>query len=48
MTQFRKYGLWLALLSTALMLSSCGIKPKKPFPPEGAEKNGYPRQYPSE
>ncbi len=43
----RNYGLWLALLSTALMLGACGIKPKDMLPPEGTEKNDFPRSYPS-
>ena len=48
MTQHRKYGLWLALLSTALLLNACGIKPKDMLPPEGTPKdNKFPRDYPT-
>ena len=48
MTRLRKYGLWLALLSTALVFSACGIKPKDMLPPEGTEKtNEFPRDYPT-
>jgi hypothetical protein len=48
MTRHRKYGLWLALLATALAISACGIKPKDMLPPEGTDKNNeFPRDYPT-
>ena len=42
------YGLWLALLSTALILGACGIKPKDMLPPEGSEDSTFPKTYPAE
>lgn len=48
MTRAPKYGLWLALLSTALLTSACGIKPKDMLPPEGAEDSTFPKTYPAE
>lgn len=46
MNPMRKYGLWIALLATAVMIAGCGIKPNHLDQPPGTEPNEFPRDYP--
>lgn len=47
MERLTNYGLCITLLAT-LLIAGCGIKPGHLDPPQGADKNEFPRPYPSQ
>lgn len=42
-----KWTVLLACWGALLVLASCGIKPAEVDPPQGADKDYFPRTYPS-